>query len=65
MADPKQTPIPTISRDMITLYDHFTHGGMDRRSFMSRLAGLAGSSAAGGNEWPVLHCAVSENRLAA
>jgi len=46
MADPKQTPIPTISRDMITLYDHFTHGGMDRRSFMSRLAGLAGSSAA-------------------
>jgi len=35
-----------ISRDIITLYDRFTHGGMDRRAFMTRLASLAGSSAA-------------------
>jgi len=46
MSDPNQAPIPTISRDMINLYDRFTHGGMDRRSFMRHLAGLAGSSAA-------------------
>ena len=37
---------PRLSRDIITLYDAFTHGGMDRRAFMSRLAALAGSSAA-------------------
>ena len=46
MADPNHTSNPEISRDIINLYDHFTHGGMDRRSFMTRLAGLAGSSAA-------------------
>jgi len=54
MDDPKQAPQPIISREIITLYDHFTHGGMDRRSFMSRLAGLAGSSAAAFALLPVL-----------
>ncbi len=46
MADQNQTHIPAIPRDIIDLYDHFTHGGMDRRSFMSRLAALAGSTGA-------------------
>lgn len=39
------TDTPVITRDIIALYDSFTHGGMDRRTFMNRLAGLAGSSA--------------------
>jgi len=36
----------TISRDIIHLYDRFTHGGMDRRAFMNGLTQLAGSTAA-------------------
>jgi hypothetical protein len=31
---------------IISLYDRFTHGGMDRREFLDRLAELAGSTAA-------------------
>jgi carboxymethylenebutenolidase len=31
---------------IISLYDRFTHGGMSRRTFLDRLAELAGSSAA-------------------
>jgi len=46
---------PVISRDIITLYDTFTHGGMDRRAFMSGLAQLAGSSAAALALLPLLH----------
>lgn len=30
----------------IALYDRFTHGGLDRRSFMARMTALAGSAAA-------------------
>lgn len=37
---------PQLTRDMIALYDNFTHGGMDRRTFMNRLGTLAGSTAA-------------------
>jgi carboxymethylenebutenolidase len=36
----------TVSQDIINLFDRFTHGGMDRRSFMQRLTLLAGGTAA-------------------
>ena len=55
MADPNQSPMPIISRDIINLYDHFTHGDMDRRSFMSQLARLAGSTTAAVALLPFLH----------
>lgn len=43
-----------LTRDVITLYDTFTHGGMDRRTFLSRLAGLTGSTAAASAILPML-----------
>jgi carboxymethylenebutenolidase len=36
----------TVSQDIINLFDRFTHGGMDRRTFMQRLTLLAGGTAA-------------------
>lgn len=44
MSDAHQKP--ALSREIITLYDRFTHGAMDRRAFLERLSGLAGSTAA-------------------
>jgi carboxymethylenebutenolidase len=35
-----------IDQNIITLFDRFTHGGMSRRDFFERLAGLAGGTAA-------------------
>ena len=35
-----------MDQKIIDLYDHFTHGGMNRREFLDRLAEIAGSSAA-------------------
>ena len=35
-----------MDQRIIDLYDRFTHGGMSRRTFMTRLAGLAGGSQA-------------------
>jgi len=35
-----------MDQRIINLYDQFTHGGMNRREFMDRLSGLAGSTAA-------------------
>ncbi|WP_112663632.1 dienelactone hydrolase family protein [Microvirga flavescens] len=35
-----------MDQRIIDLYDDFTHGGMNRRSFLDRLAALAGSTAA-------------------
>jgi len=35
-----------VDQKIISLYDRFTHGGMNRREFLDRLAELAGSSAA-------------------
>jgi len=55
MQDKPSHEKPVISRDIITLYDTFTHGGMDRRAFMSGLAQLAGSSAAALALLPLLH----------
>ena len=55
MAKKSLNQTPAISRDIITLYDRFTHGGMDRRTFMSGLVKLAGSSAAAATLLPLLH----------
>jgi len=35
-----------VDQQIISLYDRFTHGGMNRREFLDRLAELAGSTAA-------------------
>ena len=35
-----------MKQEIIDLYDEFTHRGLDRRIFMSRLAELAGGTAA-------------------
>src|SRR5688572_20989006 len=35
-----------MDQRIIDLYDHFTHGGMNRRTFLDKLASLAGSTAA-------------------
>ena len=35
-----------MDQRIIDLYDSFTHGGIDRRMFLDRLAQIAGSSAA-------------------
>lgn len=43
-----------IDRKIIQLYDHFTHGGMDRRAFMERLTRLAGSAGAAAAMLPLL-----------
>lgn len=46
--------VPALTREIITLYDNFTHGVLDRRSFMSQLATLAGSTAAASAILPLL-----------
>jgi carboxymethylenebutenolidase len=46
--------MPPINREIIDLYDRFTHGAMDRRAFMERLTGLVGSTAAAVALLPVL-----------
>ena len=43
-----------IRQDIIDLFDAFTHGAMSRRSFMKRLAGLAGGTAAASALLPLL-----------
>ena len=43
-----------VDQRIIDLYDSFTHGGMNRRQFLDRLAGLAGSSAAAAALLPLL-----------
>jgi len=43
-----------MDQRIINLYDQFTHGGMNRRDFLDRLAGLAGSAAAGAALLPLL-----------
>lgn len=49
-----------MNQRIIDLFDRFTHGGMDRRSFLDRLAVLAGGTAAAQALLPVL-----ENNYAA
>lgn len=43
-----------MDQRIIDLYDTFTHGGMSRRSFLDRLASLAGSTAAAAALLPIL-----------
>jgi carboxymethylenebutenolidase len=43
-----------MDQRIINLYDQFTHGGMNRREFLDRLTGLAGSAAAGAALLPLL-----------
>ncbi len=45
---------PKITREMIRAYDEYTHLTLDRRSFMARLTGLAGSGAAAAAIVPML-----------
>ncbi len=46
--------MPPISQDIIDLYDRFTHGGLSRREFMEKLAGVAGGTAAATAILPLL-----------
>jgi carboxymethylenebutenolidase len=43
-----------VDQKIIDLYDDFTHGGMNRRAFLDRLAALAGSTAAATALLPIL-----------
>jgi carboxymethylenebutenolidase len=43
-----------VDQTIINLYDRFTHGGMNRRDFLDRLAELAGSTAAAAALLPLL-----------
>jgi carboxymethylenebutenolidase len=43
-----------MDQKIITLFDSFTHGGMNRRQFMDRLKMLAGSTAAAAALLPIL-----------
>ena len=43
-----------MDQRIIDLYDEFTHGGMNRRDFLDRLAGLAGSAAMAAAVLPLL-----------
>ncbi|MET0428597.1 MAG: dienelactone hydrolase family protein [Microvirga sp.] len=43
-----------MDQKIIDLYDDFTHGGMNRRAFIDRLAALAGSTAAATALLPIL-----------
>jgi len=43
-----------VDQKIIDLYDDFTHGGMNRRAFIDRLAALAGSTAAATALLPIL-----------
>ena len=44
----------SVDQRIINLYDRFTHGGMSRRTFLDRLAELAGSAAAAAALLPLL-----------
>lgn len=44
----------TLPQPIIDLYDRFTHGGMDRRTFLDRLATLAGGAPAAAALLPLL-----------
>ncbi len=43
-----------MDQSIITLFDRYTHGGMDRRQFLERLAVMAGSATAASALLPVL-----------
>lgn len=45
MTDQPRDPAPTITQEMIDLYDDYTHLSLDRRKFMDSLTKLVGSAA--------------------
>src|SRR3954447_9199444 len=47
----RRTP---MDQRIINLYDQFTHGGINRREFLDRLTGLAGSAAEGAAALPLV-----------
>src|SRR5260221_12885380 len=50
----KSTRSEIMDQRIINLYHHFTHGGMNRRQFLDRLAELVGSTAAAAALVPLL-----------
>ena len=48
------TQTPKITQEMIDLYDEYTHLTLDRRGFMAKLTGLAGSAAAAAAIMPLI-----------
>jgi carboxymethylenebutenolidase len=52
-----------VNQTIIDLHDQFTRGGMDRRSFLDRLAQVVGSSAAALALMPRLECNFSQAPL--
>ena len=53
------------TQEMIDLYDEFTHGPMDRRNFLTRLAKLAGGVAAAGAVLPLIESDFSLQQVSA
>ena len=54
MDDQTRNETPKITQAMIEAYDEYTHLTLDRRGFMSKLTGLAGSAAAAATIAPLL-----------
>jgi len=54
-----------MDQRIINLYDQFTHGGMNRRDFLDRLAGLTGSAAAGAALLPLLQNSYAQAAIVA
>lgn len=54
-----------IERAAIALYDRFTHGAMDRRTFMAELSRIAGGSAAAGLLLTSIACGAAEPQVPA
>ncbi len=50
----KSMPQRRPAQPIIALFDRYTHGGMDRRAFLDRLAAMAGGTAAAAALLPVL-----------
>jgi carboxymethylenebutenolidase len=54
-----------MSQDIAKLYDEYSHGGMDRRAFLQRLAQVAGGSAAALALLPVLEASHGQDPIVA
>jgi carboxymethylenebutenolidase len=52
MGDPNKTPV--VTQEIIDLYDEYTHAPLQRRVFLTRLAGLAGGTAAAAAILPLI-----------
>jgi carboxymethylenebutenolidase len=56
---------PSISQEMIRLYDDYTHLTLDRRGFMQKLSRLAGSTAAAAAIVPLLEASKAQAAIVA